>query len=743
MADDQIRELIAQMPLEEKIAQLYGTRIQDLMENGKISVEKCRKVIPHGAGHVCQFASGVDLDAEQLAEIIRDLQEYINTETESKIPLLVHEEAITGIAAKGATVTPQMIGMSCSWEPRLVYENARMTARNMKKMGCDYALSPMMDVITDARWGRGEEGYGADAHLVTAFSQAFIHGLQEEGAAATAKHFAGYGIENQETAFFRNEVLQPFEAAVKAGKVKAIMPGYHSFQGTPCTASPFLLTQILRKEWGFEGLIVSDYGAVANIQRYYHDADTLKEAGVAALEAGVDVEFPSGDCFPYLAEAVREGRVPEERIDQSLYRVLSLKNELGLFEGRNPAKETGRLDLDPPENRMRALDSARKAVVLLKNDGILPLQNTPRRVAVIGPNGDSYYSMLGDYTWVGILEFFHRHKGSRNDPEIVTLLQGLKNRLPDWDIQYERGCDWITATDRVTGTPMGDARGETAGSVPLEDIPDTNWNRAVQLGQESDLIIAAVGENRYLCGECCDRADVNLPGDQEKLVEELCGLGKPVILVVFGGRPMAITRIAEKCAAVLYAWYPGEEGGNALADILTGRAVPSGKLTVTLPDTNEDVPVFYQQGERAERCRYPFGFGLSYTEFEYSGLEIPREIHTGEEDFAISFYVENIGSKAGAEIVQIYASPEAGPKKLVGFVRLELSPRQKQQVKAVFSLEEFAKYDEKGNFSLCPQAFQLQVAASSTDVRLCAEIKITGEPRNLPQKTHFLPRMVL
>lgn len=740
MTEKEIRDLIAQMPLEEKVAQLYGTQLQDLMEDGKISREKCRKMIPYGAGHVCQFSSGVDLNAEQLAVIIEELQAYVDEETTSCIPLMIHEEAITGIAAKGATVTPQMIGMSCSWEPRLVYENARMAGKNMKRMRCYFALSPMMDVITDARWGRGEEGYGVDNHLVTAFALAFIQGLQSEGVAATAKHFAGYGVESQELSTFWNEVLKPFEAAVKSGNVKAVMPGYHSFQGVPCTISEILLTDILRKKWNFDGIVVSDYGAVTNLYRYYHAVSGPKEAAVAALEAGVDVEFSRGECFPFLAEAVREDRIPEERIDQSLYRVLSLKNELGLLDNKEYRSTVGKIDLDPPENRARALESAQKAVVLLKNDGILPVKNAVKsKIAVIGPNADSYYAMLGDYTWSGIAEFFYQIKGSRKEPEIVTLLQGIKNRFLGCDIQYERGCDWITSTDKISGTPMGDVRGQNAGRSPLEDIPPTSWHRAIQLGKESDIIVAAVGENRYLCGECCDRESVCLPGEQEKLVEELCNLGKPVIMIVFGGRPMAIARIAEKCSAVIYAWYPGEEGGNALADILSGTVVPSGKLTVTLPDTDEDVPVFYQQGKRADKCRYPFGFGLSYTTFEYSDLKAPEEMDTNQEMFELQFSVTNTGSRQGTEIVQVYISSEREPRKLIGFTRVELLPGQRRDVKAAFYLESFARYNARGGLYLCPQKITLEIGASSTDIRLEAQMKLIGKERELYNHFHFLP----
>lgn len=286
---------------------------------------------------------------------------------------------------------------------------------------------------------------------------------------------------------------------------------------------------------------------------------------------------------------------------------------------------------------------------------------------------------------------------------------------------------------------MGDARGQNADCSPLEDIPPTNWHRAIQLGKESDLIIVAVGENRYLCRECCDRETVSLPGEQEKLLEERCNLGKPVIMIVFGGRPMAIAKIAEKCSAVIYAWYPGEAGGNALADILIGTAVPSGKLTVTLPDMDEDVPVFYQQGEWAEKCRYPFGFGLSYTTFEYSDLKVPQQIRTRQQSFEVWFCVTNIGSEKGTEISQIYASYVKGMKKLIGFTWLELDTGQKQMVKVVFFLEDFAEYDAQGIFRLRPQKFQLQIGASSEDIRLSAQMEITGEIKELFERTRFLP----
>lgn len=733
METKQIDVMISKMSLEEKIAQLHGISLTDLLEEGKLSPGKCRKIIPHGVGHVCQFSSSNTFTPDVLAELIHELQKYLQTETESQIPAMLHEEAITGIAAIGATITPQMIGMSCSWNPQLVYENAKMAAENMKKFGCHFALSPMMDVITDARWGRAEEGYGEEAYLTAAFSLAFIKGLQSCGVAATAKHFAGYGVENQEMTFFRNEVLYPFEAAVKEGKVQAIMPGYHTFEGIPCGASEKLLTKILREEWNFDGIIVSDYGAVSHVDEKYHYAGNKKEAAIACLNAGIDVEFPANTCFSHLIEAVQNGEVDEQKIDQSLRRVLCLKEKLGIL---TEWQGTGEMELDPPENRTRALQSAHQAIVLLKNNGILPL-SAPRSIAVVGPNADSYYSLLGDYTWMGIGEFFHRFKGGRTNPKLVTLLDGMRNKMRDSEVCFERGCDWSSDKDCVEETKIGDERGAGERKIPLEDIPPTDWNRAILLGKESDVIIAAMGENRYLCGEGCDRRDVDLPGEQEKFVEELCDTGKPVILVVFGGRPMAIANIAKRCAAVIYAWYPGEEGGNAIADIICGHVSPTGKLTVSLPDKSEDVPISYQMLDEDKSCCYPFGFGLTYTDFAYSNVTSKTTISIDNEYFDLAFEVENIGEYDAAEIAQIYLSRENASLKLVGFSRIELCKGQRKMVCLRFYLDTFAEYDSEGNLWLWPDVFRLRIGASSADIRLTTEIKITGQRKKLKRKEHF------
>lgn len=734
MDQKQIEEKIARMSLEEKVAQLCGKWISQFIENDHISLKKCRELIPDGIGHIGQFGCSTSYQPAEMARLLEELQEYVKNETKSKIPILFHEEAITGVAVKGSVIFPQMIGMSCSWNPSLVYENARIAGKTMRELGAYYALSPMMDVITDARWGRGEEGFGEDAYLVLVFACAFITGLQKEGIAATAKHFAGYGVENQDLEFFRNETLLPFEAAIKTAGVKAIMPGYHMFHQVPCSASELLLKKLLREELGFDGLIVSDYGAVKNVETEFHYTSSNQDAAIACINAGVNVDFPNGESYPELIRAVQSGKISEEMVNAAVYRVLKLKAETGLFDEK-PKRENKHLNLDLPEYREQSLKSARETIVLLKNTGILPIDKKKKKIAVVGPNADSVYSLLGDYTWGCISEFFYRNPVSRENPHLVTLLEALKHRMGEWcDITYERGCEWDETFEDVKETLGGDARGIQNDRVPLEVHPVPDWNRAMELGRASDMIIAAMGENRYLCGECCNRENVNLPGEQERFVEELCSLGKPVILILFGGRPLAIQKLAEKCAAVLYAWYPGEEGGNAIVDILTGNVNPSAKLTVTLPDSAQGISS--QEERKNGDYKYPFGFGMSYTTYEYSDLKAPERISVEQEHFDISFKIRNTGEWDGMEIAQVYLTSGEG-KRLIGFAKEEIKPGEKKEIRIRFYMDMFSRYDANGELFLDAAQWQLQIGSSSKEILLSTDILVAEEKKRLNSKMHF------
>lgn len=737
--DDWAEKTLKNLTLEEKVAQLCGVQITELLENGVLSIKKCRERIPYGVGHLCQFASSGNFLPDELAKILNDLHDYIENETRHKIPVMIHEESISGMAMRGATITPQMIGMSCTWNPMLVWQNAVYAARMMKKLGCYFTLSPMVDVITDPRWGRGEEGFGEDAYLVADFAKHFVLGMQSEGVAATVKHYAGYGVQNQDPVYLHNETLLPFRTAIAQSHVKAVMPGYHTFRNVPCSASKFLLRDLLRDQLGFKGVVVADYGSVSNQKDKYKYVDSYEAAAVASLKAGVDVDFPAGNSYRYLVDAVRKGLVQECVVDEAVLRVLRLKQEQGLTKGKRIQVPASVEEFDPAEYRQAALVSAQKSVVLLKNDGLLPLSDSVKTIALVGPNADSYYSLLGDYTWMGISEFFMHHPMNRETPKLITLLDGLKNRMPDCKILYERGCEWTGAEDNVHGRENGDDRGKSAGRHPVEHHDMPNEERALRFAAQSDVVIAAMGENRYLCGECCDRDTVDLHPVQADFLRKLFEVGKPVVLVFFGGRPLAIREFAEKSAATLYAWYPGEEGGNAIADILTGAVNPSAKLTVTMPNTGSDAPLSYRNHEKLLLAKFPFGFGLSYTTFEYSELCISKVLNSTTQKLYLNFVLTNTGRITGTETAQVYVRRyETGERKLYGYVQVELAPGASKSVTVCLFEEQFYQYNGEGKPEFHAGKYCVEIGASSVDIRLKQEVMISEYYSGKGKKEHYL-----
>lgn len=733
---------LAKLSIEEKVAQLSGVRLNAVVENGKLSLAKCEELIPHGIGHVSQFASCMDMTPEQLAATVAELQQFIIARNSAGVPAIFHEEAISGFAAPGATTYPQQINMGCTWNPALVQSNTTATARAMRAVGATQALSPMLDVINDARWGRSEEGFGEEPYLTAVMGTAFIRGLQgndlRHGVAATAKHFAGYGNSPTDLAEFRDEVLLPHDAAVHAAGVASVMPGYHSYLGEPASSSQLLLNQILRQEWNFNGPIVSDYGAIGQIFRQYKKATNDLDAAVRSLAAGMDVELPSLETFRGLPQAIRDGRVPAALVDNALRRQLLLKAQLGLLDAA-PTNAPAVLDLNPAANQARAYAAAAQSIVLLKNNGALPLGANVRSVAVVGPNADSFYPLLGDYTYQMMMEFWWRKPVQGTTPRLVTLLTGLREQMPGVNISFARGCDWTHGLDEMTENKGAiDPRlKEGKKREPLEKIPPTNLEAALKLAAESDVIIAAMGENRYLCGEGVDRKDVRLPGEQEKFLQRLAATGKPVILVVFGGRPMALGNVEPLCAAILYAWYPGQAGGTALADILRGAVNPAGRLTMTLPRDNAQVPISYRLGYTAEKTPlYPFGYGLSYTRFEYAKLKAPKKVKTSAAEIPVRFTLTNSGQREGAEVCQLYLKRD-GKQELKGFARVELPPGKSRTVTIKVPLDALGHFTATGQLVIAPGPVEILVGASASDLRLKAEIQVTGEAVTKPRREKF------
>ena len=508
-----VERVFKQMSEADKLAELQGIRPNVLMVDGKLSPAKCRELIPHGIGHICQFSSSLSLAPTEIRDFVRELQLWLMTETPARVPAIFHEEALTGFPSLGATTFPQSIGMGCTWDPELAQQKTRFTAETFRAAGATLALSPMLDLCRNPYWSRLEESLGEDPYLASVMGLAFVKGLQgndlRTGIAATCKHFAGYGGNNTNRKEFIEETLMPHEVAIKLGDAQCVMPGYHSYNKVPCIANKELLTDILRDQLGFEGLVISDYNAMTHV---LHKKDAAEKEAVAAkcLNAGADVELSKGVCFPFLPEAIRAGKVSQKKLDAAVKRSLLLKARVGLFDDKIQIGKTGALDFDPPAHRQLAYEAACKSLVLLKNNGILPLKQNVKKIALVGPNAASFQALLGDYTYQSLAAFFWDIPTNPDKPKLITLLDGLKSRAGNGiTIQHERGCDWSDPLEGQldTATP-GDPRllrfsehMEKIKRLVHQGVPAPDLQRALRLAADSDVIIAAMGENVYLCGE--------------------------------------------------------------------------------------------------------------------------------------------------------------------------------------------------------------------------------------------------
>jgi len=750
-----VDSLVNLMPREEKIAQLQGAWLRDLVVDGKLSPEKCDSLIPHGIGHLAQFSSSIGLAPEALRDLVRDLQAYQRTKTVSGIPAIFHEEAISGFAARGATTLPQQIGMGCTWNPDLLRANTRASARLMRSVGATQALSPMLDICRDAHWGRIEESFGEDPYLIARMGHAFVAGLQGDdlatGVAATTKHFAGYAGGTDDPRLFYEETLLPHEVTVRLADAQSAMAGYHAVHGVPCSANEELLTDILRTSWGFDGVVISDFWSVNQVFTKFGYGKDQRDAAVKSLSAGLDVELPKGAAFPFLGSALDEGALAEATLDRALRRVLTLKARLGLLGPDARLTADGPLDFDPPENRARAYESAVQSVVMLKNDGVLPLGAETHKIAVVGPNADAVQSLLGDYSYQSLSAYWWKLPTDPLNPKLVTLLEGLRGSVgPDVDIAYARGCDWTKSLQSeldAVDTSIGDARSKDVEFLKIDDLPTPDVEAALKIAAESNVIIAAMGEHLYLSGENRNRSDIRLPGEQQAFVKQLAATGKPVVLVLFSGRPLMLTELEADCAAILSAWFPGEEGGNAVADLITGKQNPSGKLTLTFPANNEQSPLWYGEGYDADDMPlYPFGYGLSYTTFEYADLDAPATAATTDEWLTLSFDVTNTGQRAGTEVVQLYALPNrfdwpSTKQSLKGFTRVDLEAGETKRVTFQVSPEQFAGYVD-GGFAVAPGRYEWRVGASATDVRLRGRFGLTGEAKEMKLRNGFFSNVM-
>ena len=746
--EKQIDELYNSMSQEERIAQLRSMYMDNLFnDEGQLDTTKCRELIPNGIGHFSQYASQVPREPEELRDRVAAVQEWLINNTPHGIPALFHEEVLSGINTRGATIYPQQIGQACSFNPELAELKTQQTATGMRKMGGVLSLSPMVDVCRTPSFNRLEESYGEDAYLSAVMGTAFVKGLQQgdlkKGVGACSKHYLGYGgggdADEKE---LMEEILLPHETMIRLAGSKALMPGYHAVHGTNCVANGEILQDILRDYLGFDGMVVSDYTAIDQLS----ETDSPMQKAAAAINGGNDVDFPHGDNYKFLQEGLDQGLVNPEAFERAVKDVLRYKFRAGLMDETPYLYSKESIVLDTPEERQTAYDIATQSIVLLKNDGILPLNEgkSPEKVLITGPNANTMWAMCGDYSFPAMSYFWKKVTEDLDHPHVITLLEGMKDRKPShMEILYSRGCDW-TDTIETDFKKGGDIRAWEYDILhrKVDSGEKADKEEALRMAKESDVIIACVGENVMLCGENRDRQGLRLPGRQEQYVEELLKTGKPVVLVIFGGRAQVIGDLADRCSAVIQAWYPGEEGGHAVADILYGNVSPSAKLSVSYPNVEIYEPLCYNYStEQDPRIQWPFGYGLTYTTFEYSNLTIDQEAKTKGEGINLSFEVKNTGAMAADEIAQIYLSPTSNdqhirPIQLQGFARVSLQPGESKTVKALLHTEQLGYYDQR-QWHIAPGNFIIKIGASSVDIRLKKQVTLKGEPVQKPLREYY------
>jgi beta-glucosidase len=750
-----VEDLLSKMTLDEKLAQLGSISAQSSRKGEKYAGILQEEDMKNGIGHISAPARSSGLPPRELAEMTNEIQKFLVEKTRLGVPAIVHEECLSGMRAYGATIFPQAIGLASTWDPELIEKMTEAIRLQMRATGFHHALSPVLDVARDPRWGRTEETYGEDQFLVAEMALAFISGLQggdiSKGVIATLKHFAGHGYSeggmncapcNIPPRLLREVYLYPFERAVKEAGVLSAMNAYHEIDGVPCAASEELLTKILVEEWGFDGTLVSDYFAVRQLQTYHNIASDAGEAAALALKAGIDIELPGTDCYgPALKEKVEKGDVPMALIDRAVRRVLKSKFMLGLFENPYVKPEAAPAVFTGKEYRQLALELARKSIVLLKNEkNILPLNKKIKTIAVIGPSADSQRNLMGDYTFPAdyghrmyrdpktgrqVVEWLNEeyHGDVVPSSKVVSILEGIKAKVgKDTRVLYEKGCG-------------------------VTEPSDDDFKATVKAAKEADVAVIAVGGRsgllkEFTCGEMRDRSKLGLPGHQKKLVEAVLAAGTPVVLVLVNGRPYTVKKLSEKVSALVEAWLPGEEGGTAVADVLFGDCNPGGKLPMSFPEKTGQIPVYYSHKPTGGRSSswedyvdgsakplYEFGFGLSYTTFEYSDLVIEPAVIKPKGKLTVQVTVTNTGKVSGDEVVQLYIKDVIGSlprpvKELKGFQRLSLEPGESQTVEFGIDAESLAFYNLAMKKVVEPGMFGVMVGSSSSDIRLEGEFEV-------------------
>jgi beta-glucosidase len=739
--EQRVADLLSRMTLEEKVAQLTSGMDRTVLAadpksalvdaKGSFQPERAAVLMKNGIGQISR-PSGMR-GPRQNAEFANTIQKWLKENTRLGIPVVFHEECLHGHAANKGTSFPQAIALASTWDPSIVEEVFSATAEEVRTRGSQQCLTPVLDLARDPRWGRTEETYGEDPYLGSRIGVAAVKGFQGTGplidkshVIATAKHFAVHGQPeggantspgNYSERIIREYFLKPFEAAVREGGIQSVMASYNEIDGIPSHGNKFLLDNILRQEWGFNGVVVSDYFGIRQLRSKHHVVATNEEAAMLALESGVDVELPYTETNNLLLDSVKQGKISEAYVDRAVARILRSKFITGLFDDPYADPDLAEKITNSSDHQQLALRAAHKAIILLKNDGnLLPLNRANyKRIAVIGPNAAEVH--LGGYSGMP-------GRG-------VSILQGIKDKVDtSAEILYSVGCK-ITETGSGNETmPTFEDKLNLGNSV----LNAKRIQEAVAIAGKSDLIILALGGNEQTSREAWenhlgDRSSLDLPGNQDDLVKAMVALKKPIVVFLIHGRPNSINYIAENVPAILDGWYLGQETGTAVADVLFGDFNPGGKLPVSVPRSVGQLPVYYNQKPSARLQYvdltslplYPFGWGLSYSTFKYGTVSVSPDSIGSEGKTKITVDVTNTSTMRGDEVVQLYIRDEVSSvtrpvKELKGFRRITLDPGKTQKVEFALGPDELSFLNRDMHRVVEPGVFKIMVGGNSVDL---------------------------
>lgn len=729
-----VDELLGRLTLDEKVGQLVGAWIGIDSTTGAVAPAQNENMptspdwdtlARRGLGHITRLYGTRPVEPADARATLRRLQADLREHT--GIGAIAHEECLTGVATWKATCFPSPPAYGATWNEDLMEEVGEIIGRSLRALEVHQGLAPLLDVVQDARWGRVEECFGEDPYLVGTLGAAYVRGLQSTGIVATLKHFAGYpasqggrnlGPVHMGPRELAEVMLYPFEVALREGGARSVMPSYSEIDGVPVHGDRTLLSELLREKWGFDGTIVADYFGVNFLQTLHAVSDSKRESAERALLAGLDIELPNADCYPALTEG---GLSPEltAAIDTAARRVLELKAELGLLD--EPTDDGDEpIDLNSPASAALARRVAEESVILMANDGALPL-STQGTVAVIGPNADKSSALLGDYSFTNHVEVHHPDV----EPGLVvpTILEAITAELPDAQVHHAQGCD-------------------------VREPGRDGFDEATALAAKADVAVLVMGDQaglfgRGTVGEGCDTDTLELPGEQRALVEAVAATGTPVVLVLVTGRPYALDWTTSTCAAVVQAWFPGQDGASAVAGVLSGRINPSGHTTLSFPRSAGMMPTTYRHVRLAGKVGvtnldptpvFPFGHGLSYTAFEHTDLQVSSSELTTTGELTVSVRVTNTGDRAGADVAQLYlhdvVAPVTRPEiALLGYAKVELAPGESRTVTWQVHADRLAWVGTDLQWTVGPHRAALSVGSSSADLHVTERIQVTGPAR--------------